>query len=262
MAFLASMLTGLLRAIGSFLEELGRIILLLGRSLVWLVRPPFRVAEFFRQFDFAGTQSVLLIIFTGAFTGMVSALQGYNAMHRYGAESMVGAMVALGLTRELGPVITALMVIGRVGSAMTAELGMMRSSQQVDALSSMAVEPIQYLVVPRIVAATVVLPLLAAIFSLSGMVGGYVVATSYLGVDGGMFMNSVRYYLGPEDVIQGLIKASVFGLIMAVIASYRGFYATGGVRGVGVATTKAVVASSVLVLISDYVMTTLMFRTS
>ncbi len=262
MAFLASMLTGLVQAIGSFFEEVGRAILLLFRSLAWLVRPPYRVAEFVRQFDFAGSQSVMLIILTGAFTGMVSVLQGYNAMHRYGAESMVGAMAALGLARELGPVISALMVVGRVGSAMTAELGMMRSTQQIDALTSMAVEPVQYLVVPRIVATTLVLPLLAAIFSFSGMVGAYGVATSYLGVDGGMFMNSVRYYLSPEDVIHGLIKAAVFGLIMSVVASYKGFYATGGARGVGVATTKSVVVSSVLVLISDYVMTTLMFQSS
>ena len=154
MAFLASMLTGLVQAIGSFFEEVGRAILLLFRSLAWLVRPPYRVAEFVRQFDFAGSQSVMLIILTGAFTGMVSVLQGYNAMHRYGAESMVGAMAAVGLARELGPVISALMVVGRVGSAMTAELGMMRSTQQIDALTSMAVEPVQYLVVPRIVAMT------------------------------------------------------------------------------------------------------------
>jgi phospholipid/cholesterol/gamma-HCH transport system permease protein len=234
--------------------------LFLCRTLAWSVRPPFRGHQFVRQLDFVGSQSVFLIVLTGAFTGMVTALQGYNAMHRYGAESMVGAMVALSLARELGPVISALMVIGRVGSAMTAELGSMRNTQQIDALTSMAVDPVQYLVVPRIFAATVTLPLLALIFSLSGMVGAYLIATHYLGVDGGNFMSSLRYYLGPEDVTQGMAKAVVFGLIMSVIACYKGFYTAGGSRGVGVATTQAVVAASVMVLILDYVMTTLMFK--
>jgi phospholipid/cholesterol/gamma-HCH transport system permease protein len=259
-AFLASLVSAPLWVIRSFTEELGRMLLFLWRSLTWALRPPFRGSEFIRQLDFVGSQSVFLIIITGSFTGMVTALQGYNAMHRYGAESMVGAMVALSLARELGPVLSALMVIGRVGSAMTAELGSMRNTQQIDALTSMAVEPIQYLVVPRILAATVTLPFLAMIFSLSGMIGAYLVATQYLGVDGGGFVNSVQYYLGPSDITHGLTKTLVFGLIMSVIACYKGFYTTGGSRGVGVATTQAVVAASVLVLVFDYVMTTLMFK--
>ena len=250
------------RSLPGFFEEVGQILFLFGRSLQWLVRPPLRVQEFVRQLDFVGAQSVMLIVLTGAFTGMVSALQGYNGMHRYGAESMVGATVALALTRELGPVISALMVVGRVGSAMTAELGSMRNSQQIDALASMAVEPIQFLVVPRILAATVVLPLLAAIFSISGMVGAYLICTQYLGVDGGTFMSGVRYYVDRDDIIQGLTKAVGFGLIIALVACYKGYYATGGARGVGIATTKSVVVSSVLILVCDYVMTALMFRTT
>lgn len=259
-AFFSSLASAPVWVVRSFAEDIGKILIFLGRTLTWTVRPPFRGYEFIRHLDFVGSQSVLLIILTGGFTGMVTALQGYNAMHRYGAESMVGAMVALSLARELGPVISALMVIGRVGSAMTAELGSMRNTQQIDALTSMAVEPIQYLVVPRIVAATVTLPFLALIFSLSGMVGGYLIATEYLGVDAGNFMNSIQYYLGPEDVTQGLLKAVVFGFIMSVIACYKGFYTTGGARGVGIATTQAVVSASVLVLISDYLMTTMMFK--
>jgi phospholipid/cholesterol/gamma-HCH transport system permease protein len=245
-----------------FLEEVGRILVLLAQSLTWLFRRPFRVREFIRQMDFVGAQSVFLIVLTGSFTGMVSALQGYNGVHRYGADSMVGATVALALARELGPVLSALMVIGRVGSAMTAELGSMRNTQQIDALASMAVDPVQYLVVPRIIAATVVLPLLALVFSFSGMVGAYLVCTEYLGIDGGTFMAAVRYYLDSEDVTHGLAKSVVFGLLISLVACYKGFYASGGARGVGIATTKAVVASSVLVLVSDYVMTAVMFRTT
>lgn len=243
-------------------EDIGRILILLGRSLVWLIRPPFRFHEFVRQLDFVGSQSVFLIVLTGAFTGMVSALQGYNGMHRYGAEGMVGATVALALARELGPVISALMIVGRVGSAMTAELGSMRNTQQIDALSSMAVEPVQYLVAPRIFAATVSSPLLALIFSFAGMVGAYLLSTKYLGVDGGTFMSGVQYYLEADDITEGLTKSVVFGLITSLVCCYKGFYATGGARGVGVATTTAVVVSSVLVLISDYFMTALMFRST
>jgi len=241
------------------LEEIGKALILFGQSILWLFRPPFRTREFIRQLDFVGAQSTLLIILTGSFTGMVSALQGYNGMHRYGAESMIGATVALALTRELGPVISALMVIGRVGSAMTAELGSMRNTQQIDALASMAVDPIQYLVVPRIVAATITVPLLAGLFSFAGMIGAYAICTQSLNVDGGTFMEAVRYYIDSEDITHGLIKAVVFGLILSLVACYKGFYATGGARGVGVATTKAVVVSSVLVLISDYLMTAIMF---
>lgn len=242
-----------------FFEEVGAILILLCRSLVWLFRPPFRGLEFVRQMDFVGSQSVLLIVLTGSFTGMVMALQGYNGLHRYGAESMVGATVALAMARELGPVISALMVVGRVGSAMTAELGSMRNTQQIDALSSMAVDPIQYLVVPRVVAATVVLPPLAGIFSFSGMVACYALSIHFLGIDGGTFMAAVRYYVDADDIVHGLIKAVVFGLILSLIACYKGFNAAGGARGVGLATTKAVVAASVMVLISDYFMTALMF---
>lgn len=260
LAFLGTLVLSVGGLLRLFFEETGEVLMLFARSVVWLFRPPFRGREFLRQFDFVGSQSMLLIILTGSFTGMVSALQGYNGMHRYGAESMVGATVALALARELGPVISALMVIGRVGSAMTAELGSMRNTQQIDALTSMAVDPVQYLVVPRIVAATVTVPLLAGLFSFSGMVGAYLVATRYLNIDSGTFMEGVRYYIDSEDILHGLAKAVFFGLILSLVACYKGFYASGGARGVGIATTKAVVVSSVLVLVSDYVMTAIMFK--
>jgi len=213
-----------------------------------------------RQLDFAGGQSVLLIVITGAFTGMVGALQTYNGMHRYGAESMVGATVALALTRELGPVISALMVVARVGSAMTAELGSMRNTQQIDALTSMAVEPIQYLVVPRIFAVTAVLPLLALTFSFAGMIGASFICSGWLGIDSSSFMSGIRQYLEPQDITHGMIKAAVFGVIVSLVACSSGYYVTGGAKGIGMATTRSVVLSAVLILISDYVMTSLMFR--
>lgn len=259
---LGTLVLGQIWKVVTFCEELGGMLILFGRAIVWLARPPFRLREFMTQLDFVGTQSMLLIVLTGSFTGMVSVLQGYNGLHRYGAESMVGATVALALCRELGPVISALMVIGRVGSAMTAELGSMRNTQQIDALASMAVEPIQYLVVPRIVSATIALPLLDLIFCFSGMVGAYVIAVVHLGIDPGMFISGIRYYLVPEDITHGLVKSVAFGLIFSLVACYGGYYATGGARGVGMATTRSVVVSAVVVLISDYLMTAVMFRSS
>ena len=260
LSLFASILLAPVALVRFCLEELGTALLLLVRSIIWMVLPPYRVREFVRQLDFVGAQTVLLMVLTGAFTGMVSALQGYNGMHRYGAESMVGATVALALSRELGPVIGALMVVARVGSAMAAELGSMRNSQQIDALTSMAVEPIQYLVSPRIFAATIALPFLALIFSFAGMVGAYFVSTEYLEIDPGTFMAGVRDYMDPSDITQGLVKAVVFGVLMALVSCHKGYYATGGSRGVAVATTEAVVVASVLILVSDYLMTTLMFR--
>ncbi len=260
LAFLGSLVLGLVASLRSSVDEAGRVMILLGQSATWLFRRPFRFREIVRQLDFVGAQSMPLIVLTGAFTGMVSALQAYTALNRYGSESLIGAIVSLSLARELGPVLSALMIVARSGSAMTAELGSMRNTQQIDALAAMAVEPIQYLVTPRIVAGVVALPLLAMLFGFSGMVGAHVVATSYLGVDEGTFMEGIRHYLDAGDIAHGLTKSVVFGLILSLVACYKGFYVTGGARGVGIATTKAVVVASVLVLISDYVMTNLMFH--
>lgn len=211
------------------------------------------------QLDFVGAQSILLIGLTGCFTGMVSVLQGYNGLHRYGAESMIGATVVLALARELGPVISALMIVGRVGSAFTAELGSMRNTQQIDALASMAVDPVQYLIAPRIIASLLCLPILTVIFCFFGMVGGYWVAVAHLGLDPGMFLSGVRYYLDAGDVTHGLTKSVAFGLIFSLVACSEGYHVRGGARGVGLATTRSVVVSAVLILIGDYFMTSVMF---
>jgi phospholipid/cholesterol/gamma-HCH transport system permease protein len=209
--------------------------------------------------EFIGFHSIFVVSLTGLFTGMVLALQTYYAFSMFSAETLVGATVALSMTRELGPVITALMVTGRAGSSMAAELGTMRVTEQVDALTVMAISPVQYLVVPRILAAIVVLPLLTVISDFIGVVGGYVVGVKLLGINSAMFMNKIYEFLEVADIVNGLTKAAVFGLILALIGCYKGFYTSGGAEGVGRATTQAVVLASVLILMSDYVMTAIMF---
>lgn len=260
LAFIGSVILRLLDSAKSALEELGLSLILLRSSAAWLFRRPFRYREIIRQLDFVGVQSVVLICVTGAFTGMVLALQGDIAMKRYSAQSLIGAAVALSLARELGPVLAALMLIGRAGSAIAAELGTMRNTEQIDALSGMAVEPVQFLVVPRIIATVVMTPVLTVLFEFSGMVGAYITVIYQVGLEGTVFMQSVRDYLGWDDIGHGLIKSLVFGLIVGLVSCTKGFFVTGGSHGVGVATTRAVVISSLLILASDYLMTALMFR--
>jgi phospholipid/cholesterol/gamma-HCH transport system permease protein len=189
---------------------------------------------------------------------MVLALQTYYAFRLFSAESLVGATVALSMTRELGPVITALMVTGRAGSAIAAEIGTMRVTEQVDALTVMAINPVQYLAVPRIIAGLVMLPLLTVLSDFVGMVGGYLVGVKLLGINAAIFMNKVYELVALEDIYNGLIKAAVFGVILTLVGCYKGFTTTGGAEGVGRATTQSVVLSSVLILASDYVLTALM----
>jgi phospholipid/cholesterol/gamma-HCH transport system permease protein len=259
LALLGTITLNIVAAAQGALEEAGRSVILLYQAVVWMVRPPYRSREVVRQMDSIGVQSVELICITGAFTGMVLALQSDIALSRYRAEGLIGAAVALSLARELGPVLTALMVVGRAGSAIAAELGTMRSTEQVDALASMAVEPVQYLVVPRIIAATVVLPLLTILFEFFGMIGAYLTVTVQLGIDGATFMNSVHDYLHLSDITHGLFKSVFFGLIFSVVSCSKGFFVSGGAVGVGKATTRAVVISSLLILASDYFLTALLF---
>lgn len=239
--------------------EVGRVVIMFARVISLAVRPPYRFGELFNQLDFLGVQSIALIVFTGAFTGMVSALQTYNGVSKFGAQSMIGASVALGLTRELGPVLSSLMIIGRAVSSMTAEIGTMRTTQQIDALRSMAINPIHFLIVPRVLAMVLVLPVLALFFSFAGVVGAYFISLYSLGIDAGTFMTGIKTYLSIEDVTHGLIKSAVFGLVVALIGCNEGYHAPLGARGVARATTSSVVSASVSVLILDYVMTALMF---
>ncbi|MDQ7032706.1 MAG: ABC transporter permease [Desulfonauticus sp.] len=241
------------------LKEMGGMLLLLLESLWWLFRPPFRFRLFIKQMEFIGVNSLFVVSLTGLFTGMVLALQTYHAFRMFSAESLVGATVALSVTRELGPVITSLMVTGRAGSAIAAEIGTMRVTEQIDALTVMAISPVQYLVLPRIVAGILMLPLLTAISDFIGITGGYVVGVKLLGINSGLFLNKIYEYVDYDDIYNGLIKAAFFGLIFTLVGCYKGFYTRGGAEGVGKATTEAVVLGSVLILVFDYVLTALMF---
>jgi phospholipid/cholesterol/gamma-HCH transport system permease protein len=241
------------------LEELGGIGIMFLQSVYWSFRRPFKLDYIFKQMDFIGVHSLLVVLITGAFTGMVLALQSSYGFRKFGAEGLVGAIVALSMTRELGPVLTSLMVTGRAGSAMAAELGTMRVTEQIDALTVMALNPIKYLVAPRVVASFLMLPILTIISDFIGIVGGYLVGVKLLGINEGSFMNKIERTLDLADIYNGLVKAAVFGLILSVISCYKGYNTQGGAEGVGRATTEAVVLSSVTILISDYVLTSLMF---
>lgn len=220
----------------------------------WMVRPPFRVANLFGQLDFVGVGSVLIVGLTGLFTGMVFATQSWSAFERFGAESLVGPTVAITITRELAPVLTALMITMRAGSATCTELGTMRVTEQVDALETMAVSPVQYLLVPRVLAGLLMGPLLAMLFDTTGVFGAFVVAVLVKGLSVGTFLLRIQDIVDPTDVTEGLVKAGVFGLVVMLIACYRGYYATGGAKGVGQATTQAMVSSAVSVFVLDYLL--------
>lgn len=240
------------RGVYDFVEQLGGLAELLFDVVRWSVRPPFRVQNLFAQFDFVGVGSVFIVALTGVFSGMVFAHQSWRAFDLFNAESLVGPTVSLTITRELAPVFSALMVTMRAGSAMCTELGTMRVTEQVDALETMAVNPIQYLLVPRVLAGLVMVPLLVLIFDLMGLAGGYFVAVAVKGLSAGTFITRTQQWLDPEDISEGLIKGAVFGLFIALVACFKGFNASGGAKGVGQATTEAMVTSALGIFILDY----------
>lgn len=247
------------RATLAVVEELGKIVVLLISVISWMLRPPLKAKNIFKQMEFVGVKSVFVVLLTGCFTGMVLALQSYHGFKLFSAESMVGTTVALGMTRELGPVLTALMVTARAGSAMAAELGTMRVTEQIDALYAMAANPIKHLIVPRVIAGVIMLPFLTVISDFLGILGGYFVGVVLLHINSGVFIKNIIKHVDTGDIFNGLIKAAVFGLILALIGCYKGFNARGGAEGVGKATTEAVVLSSVSILVSDYFLTAMMF---
>jgi len=242
------------------LGEVGRFFTMLGSVGAWAVGPPYDLSELLCQIVRGGYDSIQVVLVTTVFTGMVLALQTFNGFARFHAQNLVGSVVALSLTRELSPVLTALMVTGRVGSAMAAELGTMRVTEQIDALTSLATEPIQYLMVPRVTASILMMPLLVILGDAVGIYGGYFVAVQLLGANPVSYIdNSFQYLQVGDDVISGIIKAAVFGLIFSLIACVRGYYTTGGAEGVGRATTRAVVSGSLSVLVADFFLTKLLF---
>lgn len=237
-------------------EEVGTLGDLAGKTLLWALRPPYRVGVVITQLEFVGVQSVFLVGLVGLFTGMVFAVQTVYGFRRFGAENMVGGVVALTLSREMAPVLTAIMVAARAGSGMAAELGNMRASEQIDALETMAVNPVQYLVVPRMIAGIVMVPVLALLFFIVGIGGAWIVGVYGLSLDPGIFADRIRTLIAPADLIQGLVKALIFGFAVTLIACRHGYFASGGAVGVGQATTRAVVWAVVGVFVLDYLITT------
>lgn len=241
-----------------FATELGDHIILSGKIFFWLFRPPFRWELFLEAFAFVGVGSLFIIILTGTFSGMIFSLQSIYGFHKFNAESLIGGVIGLSLTRELAPVFSALMVTSRAASAMATELGTMRVTEQIDALETMAVNPIQYLIVPRVIAGLIMVPFLSIVFCAVGMIGSYALSVYYMNIDPGIFMDKFKYWVNLRDANQGIIKAAVFGYITTLIACRKGFYAKGGAAGVGIATTQAVVTGSISIFIFDYILTSLM----
>ncbi len=242
-----------------FLEESGKIMVLFAKTLALGFRPPFDFRALLHQIEEVGIRSIPVVLITGTFTGMVLALQSYTGFKRFNAEAFVGTVVALSMTRELGPVLSGLMVSGRVGSAMAAELGTMQVTEQIDALYTLATNPIKYLIVPRFLASLIVMPILAVFADVLGIIGGYLVSVNLLGSNPTIYIRRTFDYLDLEDIYIGLFKACIFGMIIAVIGCYQGFNTQGGAEGVGKATTRAVVMSSLLILIANYFITALFF---
>ena len=248
-------LAGVFAPLLNVLAEIGMVAKLFGESVVWGLRPPLRPHLYFTAMEFVGVQSLLIVGLTGLFVGMVFGIQLVDGFRQFGAENQTGSVVGLALARELAPVFTSIMVSSRAGSAISTELGSMRVSQQIDALTTMAVNPVQYLVVPRLVAGVVMVPVLMMIFNMVGIFGSWLVCVQMLGLDHGIFIDKVRWFVDTRDLGQGVIKAIVFGLAISLIACRQGFYATGGAAGVGQATNRAVVHSAIAILALDYLIT-------
>ena len=247
-------------AIKGPLEETGRIILLQGSVFKWIARRPFELRNIAKQMLEIGVNSLPVVLITAVFTGMVLALQSYTGFKRFGAEGLVGSVVALSMTRELGPVLAALIVTGRAGASMAAEIATMRVTEQIDALETLATNPVKYLVVPRFLSGIIMLPALAVISDIVGIIGGYFVTVTLLGAGSTAYMKATWDFLEVEDIYNGLIKAAFFGAAFTLISCYKGFYAKGGAEGVGRATTGAVVVSSMTILISDYFLSAWLFK--
>jgi phospholipid/cholesterol/gamma-HCH transport system permease protein len=247
-----------------YVNEAGRMGIFLFYSLMSIVKPPYKIFSIIKQIYIIGTLSIFVILFTGAFTGMVLALQGYHTLTKFGAEGLLGSAVALGLIRELGPVLAALMVTGRAGSAICAEIGVMRISEQIDALECMAIDPHKYIIAPRFVAGIISLPLLTAIFDVIGILGGYVVGVGLLGAGEGTYFSSMYKNVEWNDVYMGIVKSLCFGMLIIWISSSKGYFvhlSKGGgfgAEGVSRVTTNAVVLSSVSILIFDYFLTSVL----
>jgi phospholipid/cholesterol/gamma-HCH transport system permease protein len=237
------------------IEAIGGHVILASRAFSWLPRPPFRAATYLEAMESIGFGSLPIVLLVGLFTGMVTALQGVHVFRIFGFDHLVGGTTGVAIAAELGPVLTSLMLAGRVGAGIATELGTMRISEQIDALESMAVNPIQFLVLPRLVAGICMTPILCLLFFIISMGGAYFVAVVNLGGDEGQFIFHFKSMVDFLEVVKGLIKGAIFGFAVTLIGCYQGYHASGGGRGVGIATTRAVVHSSVSILVLDYFVT-------
>jgi phospholipid/cholesterol/gamma-HCH transport system permease protein len=242
-----------------FFLEMGRFVQLVGRIFAWTPRRPFDVRELLRQMVRVGFNSIPVVFLTTLFTGGVMALQTFTVLRRINAESFVGSGVALSMVRELAAVLSGLIVAGRAGSAMAAELGTMRVTEQIDALEVMATDPVHYLVVPRVWATTIMLPLLVVMGNGVGILGGYMVAVVLMDANPVTYVDRSFQFMELNDLFSGLLKAAVFGFLLAAIGCQQGYYTSGGAEGVGRSTTAAVVVASIAILISDFFLTRLLF---
>src|SRR5271167_1609743 len=253
--FIAAIGAAVLRAVAL----IGELTIFAFSGLSHIFRPPFYPRLVGRSLMEIGFFSLPVVALTALFTGMVLALQSYTGFSRFNAESAIASVVVLSVTRELGPVLAGLMVSGRAGAAMAAELGTMRVTDQIDALSTLSTDPMKYLVAPRLVAGIIALPILVVIADILGVMGGFLVATWKLGFNPNLYLVSTFTNLRSEDVVSGLIKAGVFGFVIALMGCFNGYRSRGGAQGVGAATTSAVVAASIIILAMDYVLTQVLF---
>ncbi len=242
-----------------FFQKVGILSIFIAKIMSGLVKRPFYLGLILRQLISIGYFSLTVVAMTAIFSGAVLALQSYTGFSRFSAESSIATVVVLSITRELGPVLAGLMVAGRVGASIAAEIGTMKVTEQIDALFILSTDPIKYLVVPRVVASVITMPCLVLIGDIIGVMGGYLVSVHKLGFNGTSYITNTIEYLETMDVVSGLVKASVFGFIIAIMSCYHGYYSGKGAKGVGSATTDAVVSSSILILLSNYLITELFF---
>lgn len=244
-----------------FCQSVGHLSLFVFHTFWGIIRPPYYLKQVGKHLIHLGYFSLPVVALTALFSGMVLVLQSYTGFARFSSEGAVATVVVLSMTRELGPVLAGLMVTGRVGAAMAAEIGTMRVTDQIDALKTLATPPIRYLVVPRVLACLIALPLLVLVADILGVCGGYWVATLQLNMNSAQYLHQTVTHLQANDVISGLWKALCFGGIVSLMGCYHGYYARQGAAGVGVATTRAVVSASIMILFSNYILTALLFNT-
>lgn len=246
----------------SWSNKVGSAVVFLLRTIIAFFSTKLKLKKTISQMEKIGVGSFSIVFLTGVSSGLALALQTYVGLSRFGGEDFIGIVVAIGMTRELSPVLTGLMVMARSGSAMAAEVGTMRISEQIDALKTLDINPFQYLIVPRLVAGTFILPFLTAISMTCGIIGSYFYATHILGINSEQYISNVQANVELSDITGGLVKSSIFGLIITWIGSFFGYNASGGARGVGAATTQSVVAGSILILMANYFLSSIMFGTS